>query len=162
MKRTALVFSLFALFAVFPCAPLAAQEDADEVLTIEDPELITFGTELNVVSVPVVVRGPKGVYVNGLEKYDFTVLDNGKPQEITGFDISFQPISMVICVESSDRVEKIIDQVRKTAVLFTQAVLGEFGEAAVISFDSRIQVLSDFTADTKQINKALNRFRIGS
>ena len=138
-------------------------DDLDEILTItDDPELITFSTEVSVVTVPVVVKGPKGVYVNGLEAYDFALFDNGKEQEVTGFDVSFLPISLVVCIQSSDRVEKIIDQVRKTAVLFTDAVLGEFGETSVISFDSRLKILSDFTNDTKKVDRALKAFRIGS
>lgn len=139
-----------------------AEDDLDEVLTIDDQELITFGTEVDVVTVPVVVRGPKGVYVNGLEKQDFVVLDNGDPQDITGFDVSFQPISMVICIQTSDRVEEIVDPIRNTALLFTRTVLGEFGEAAVIGYDSRIKVLNDFTGDYKALDRTLQRFRIGA
>ena len=105
-------------------APVAQPQefDPDEALTqpvrtIEDPELITFST------------GKKDQYVNGLEKSDFLLFDNGVQQNILEFDVSFQPISMVICVQSSDRLaDDMLDQVRKTAYLFTQQVLGEFGE----------------------------------
>ena len=133
----------------------------DEILTqpvrtIEDPELITFSTDVQLVSVPVVVQGKNDQYVNGLEKTDFLLFDNNTQQEIIEFDVSFQPISMVICVQSSDRLaDDMLDQVRKTAYLFTQQVLGEFGEAAVIGFDSRVKIISDFSSDTKEINKAL-------
>jgi VWFA-related protein len=56
----------------------------------------------------------------------------------------------------------MLDQVRKTAYLFTQQVLGEFGEAAIIGFDSRVKIISDFSSDTKEINKALNSIRTGA
>lgn len=138
------------------------ETNTDEVLTIEDPELITFSTEINVVSIPVVVTGPKGVYIHGLEKTDFTVIDNDVPQEITDFDVSFQPISMVICVQTSDRIESMLDQLQKTAYLFTQAVLGEFGQTAIIGFDSRIKVLSEFTNDPKKIDRVLSHLRVGA
>lgn len=140
-----------------------AQDDLDEILTIEDPELITFRTDTSLVAVPVVVRGPKGEYVHGLEKYDFTIFDNEQKQEILEFDVSFQPISMVLCVQSSDRLDEgMLNQVRKTAVLFSQMVLGEFGETAVISFDSRLKIIQDFTGDSKVINRALERVRQGA
>lgn len=139
-----------------------ADDDLDEVLTIDEQELINFETGVNIVTVPVVVRGPKGVYVDGLEQTDFTLLDNGDLQEITGFDVSFQPISLVICVQTSDRVEKILDPIRKTAYLFTDAVLGEFGEAAIIGYDSRVKILNDFTGDTKKLQRTLQRFRVGA
>ena len=142
--------------------------DPDEILTqpvrtIEDPELITFSTDVQLVSVPVVVQGKKEQYVNGLEKSDFLLFDNNVRQEILEFDVSFQPISMVICVQSSDRLaDDMLDQVRKTAYLFTQQVLGEFGEAAIIAFDSRVKVMSEFSSDTKVIDKALNSIRTGA
>jgi VWFA-related protein len=142
--------------------------DLDEVLTqpvrtIEDPELITFSTDVQLVSVPVVVQGKKDQYVHGLEKSDFLLFDNGAQQNILDFDVSFQPISMVICVQSSDRLAAdMLDQVKKTAHLFTQQVLGEFGEAAIIGFDSRVKIISEFSADTKVISKALNSIRTGA
>ena len=142
--------------------------DPDEILTqpvrtIEDPELITFSTDVQLVSVPVVVQGKKGQYVNGLEKSDFLLFDNNVQQEILEFDVSFQPISMVICVQSSDRLaDDMLDQVKKTAYLFTQQVLGEFGEAAIIGFDSRVKIISEFSSDTKEIDKALHSIRTGA
>ena len=138
------------------------ETDPDEILTIEDPELITFGTEVRVVTVPVVVQGPNGEYVDGLEQSDFTVFDNGDEQKITGFDVSFLPISMTVCVQSSDRVEGMVEDLKETAVLFTDMVLGEFGEAAILSFDSRIRVLTDFSGDTEALKKALDQLTIGS
>ncbi|MBI1356171.1 MAG: VWA domain-containing protein [Acidobacteria bacterium] len=139
------------------------EPNVDEALTIsDDPDLINFRTEINMVSLPVVVRGPKGEYVNGLEKSDFTIWDNEVQQKIDNFDVSFQPISMVICIQTSDRVEGMVDRVKGMAVLFTDAVLGEFGETALISFDSRLKLLSEFTGDTKEVEKALNSFRIGA
>ena len=69
---------------------------------------------------------------------------------------------MVICVQSSARVEGILPDVRKTAVLFTDLVLGEFGQAAILAFDNRVRLLQDFTADHKEIDKALKKFTIGS
>ena len=137
--------------------------DLDEALTIsDDGDLMTFSTEINVVSLPVIVRGPKGEYIHGLEKTDFTIWDNEVEQKIQDFDVSFQPISMVVCIQTSDRVDGMIDKVKDMAVLFTDAVLGEFGETALIAFDSRLKLLSEFTGDTKKIEKALHSFRIGA
>jgi len=144
---------------------LPAQEtEIDEALTIsDDPELMSsFTSDVTVVNIPVVVRGPKGEYLHGLEKTDFTIWDNEVKQEIQSFDVSFQPISMVLCIQTSDRVDGMIDKVKDMAVLFTDAVLGEFGETAIISFDSRLKLLSEFTGDTKEVEKALKSFRIGA
>ena len=43
--------------------------------------------ERNLVVVAVVVRDAKGAAVGGLRKEDFRLLDNGRPQAITGFSV---------------------------------------------------------------------------
>ena len=173
MRRFALI--LLGLLLTLPGPwmprPAVAQESIVEdfeepapgdspILTVEDQP--TFRSTVDVVTVPVTVRGPKGEYVTALEKFDFKVFDNGKEQTIESFEVSFLPISMVICIQSSARVEKILPDVKKTAVLFTDMVLGEFGEAAIMAFDNRLRLMEDFTNDTEKIDKALKRITLGS
>jgi len=153
-------------------APLAsAQESAvnpfeepapgdSPILTVEDQP--TFRSTVDVVTVPVTVRGPKGQYVSDLTKADFKIFDNKKAQTIESFEVSFLPISMVICVQSSGRVEKLLPDVKKTAILFTDMVLGEFGAAAIMAFDNRLRLMEDFTNDTEKIDQALNKITVGS
>ena len=130
--------------------------------TKDSKDQYRFGTTVNLVTAPVTVLGPDDRYVAGLEKQHFRVFDNNKEQQIIGFDVSFLPISLVLCVESSDRVEGLLPKIRKTAILYSELVLGEQGEAAVIQFDHRVEVLQEFTKDSDQLKKALDRIRLGS
>jgi len=57
-------------------SPLRSQSDAPQ-----------FGSSLNVVVVPVVVRDRHGQPVRTLGKDDFQVFDNGKLQTLTGFTL---------------------------------------------------------------------------
>ncbi len=120
-----------ALLALLAAKPLRGQDSVD----LFDPETLfesdqpaMFLEEIDEVTVPLTVRGPNGAYIHDMIKEDFTVYDNDAQQGIVGFDVSFLPISMVICVQTSDRVEGILGDIRKTAYLFTELVLGEFGE----------------------------------
>ena len=146
-------------------APAFGQDDGDlfdpETLFESDQPAI-FLEDIDQVTVPVTVRSPKGEYIHDMIKEDFTIFDNDVEQQVVGFDVSFLPISMVICVQTSDRVEGILGDIRKTAYLFTELVLGEHGEAAVLTFDSRIRLMQDFTNDTKKIDEALKTMRIGT
>lgn len=156
--RTALMVTLIVAFSTLPLD--AQQDENDAVLSLGDD--LVFGSEVNVVTVPVTVTDRKGIYVNGLEAFDFRIYDNRKPQVIDSFEVAFLPISMVICVQSSDRVEGILPEVTKTAILFTEMVLGEFGQAALIAFDQRVRLMQDFTNDEKKIEKALKGITLGS
>ena len=146
-------------------APLLAQDGGD----VFDPETLfesdqpaIFLEDIDEVTVPITIRSRKGEYVHDMIQEDFAIFDNDVEQKIVGFDISFLPISMVICVQTSDRVEGILGDIRESAYLFTELVLGEHGEAAVMTFDSRVKLLEDFTNDTKKIEKALQSMRIGT
>ncbi len=144
------------LWLLLLAAPLSAQGDKS------DKEQYRFGATVNLVTAPVTVLGPDGRYVPGLEKQDFRVFDNYKPQQIIGFDISFLPISLVLCVQSSGRVEGLLPRIKKTGILYSDLVLGPEGEAALIHFDSKVEVLQDFTKDPDKLAEALKKLKPGS
>jgi len=162
-NRTHVVLvSLLIVLLSSPEVQAQRQSTAQEtdILTVEDQP--TFISGVKVVTVPVTVTGPNGEYVTALTSHDFKIFDNEVEQEIDSVEVSFLPVSMVICVQSSDRVEAILPDIKKTAVLFTDMVLGRFGEGALLAFDSRLRLMTDFTNDTKKIDGALKKITVGS
>ena len=121
----------------------------------------TFRTDVHIVMTPVTVTNRNGDIVNGLTPADFRLLDNGKPQKITE-DVAVHPISMVMVVQANAGVEKMLPQIQKMGSALQQQVLGDEGEAAILSFDHRIQTQTDFTSDPDEITKALKKIRAGS
>ena len=125
------------------------------------PEQPTFRTSIPFVLAPVTVTDRDGQFVSGLTPADFRLLDNGKPQKITE-DVASHPISLVVAVQANAEVEKFLPQVQKLGSLLQAQVLGDDGEAAVLSFDHRIQTLTDFTSDPDKISMALKKLKAGS
>jgi len=107
------------------------------------------------VNTPVTVRDAHGEMVHNLEAQDFQVTDNGVTQQVSHFDLGGDPISLVILIETSSRIEALLPQVRKTGILFTQTVMGPNGEAAVVGFNDSVDKLQDFTTDGDLIEKTI-------
>jgi len=135
--------------------PAAAQEPA----ATQEPA--TIRETVRIVMAPVTVTDRGGALVNSLTPKDFRLMDNGKLQKITE-DVTSHPLSVVVVVQSNAIVEKILPQVQKLGSVLQAQVLGDEGEAAIIGFDHRIQVLSDFTSDGDKISAALKKLKPGS
>jgi VWFA-related protein len=120
-----------------------------------------FRVGVDYVTAPVLVYDRDGNYVSGLEPHQFHLFDNGKEQNIN-VDVSYQPISLVICLQVNAHVEGILPQVRKIGNLIAPLVVGEQGEVALIGFDSRVRLLQDWTSDSEQITAAIKKVTAGS
>lgn len=118
--------------------------------------------QVALVNTPVTVRDSGGEMVHDLDKADFRIFDNGIEQKITHFDLGGDPISLVILVENSSRIEPLMTEVRKTGILFTQTVMGATGEAAVLAVNDSVDKLADFTGDADKIEKTIARMRMGT
>jgi VWFA-related protein len=66
--------------------PTNSPTDNERVGNGDQGKLIQFKSQTTLVQVPVVVTDTAGKHIQGLTKDDFKVLENGKPQSITGFE----------------------------------------------------------------------------
>ncbi|MGH9647668.1 MAG: hypothetical protein ACRD4E_12735, partial [Bryobacteraceae bacterium] len=126
-----------------------------------DPNDLIFRQNNVFVMAPVIVHDLRGNIVNGLSPLDFELYDNGKLQKITE-DATSHPISLVVAVQASANMEKLLPDIRKIGSLFTGLVLGENGEMAVLAFDHRVQTMTNFTADPDKISAAFKAIKTGS
>jgi len=123
--------------------------------------LTFYGTVEELVT-PVWVFDRNGDYVNGLRPDQFRLFDNGREQSIRSVDVSYTPISLVICIQANSHVQGLLPQVNKIGNMITPLIIGDAGEAAVIAYDSRIRTLQDFTSDPDKITRAVKQINPGS
>ncbi len=114
------------------------------------------------VNMPVTVRDAKGDMVHNLEAKDFRITDNGVEQKISHFDLGGDPVSLVILIETSERIGPLLPPMRKTGILFTQTVMGPEGEAAVVGFNDAVDKLQDFTSDADAIENVVTHLETGT
>src|SRR6187200_1605496 len=104
--RTALAASFVALAA----AVVIAQEPTIRVTT-------------RIVPLPTMVTDGQGRLVPDLEQEDFTILDNGKPQEIVLFENTVQPFTVVVMLDFSLSMALELDLLKEAAEDFLLRML---------------------------------------
>jgi VWFA-related protein len=114
------------------------------------------------VTAPVTVRDRSGELVLDLSKPDFHLYDDGVEQKITQFELGGQPLDIVLAVETSSHIQALLPAVRQTGIIFSQVVMGQTAQAAVLGFDDTVDVLHNFTTDPDAIQKTINDLRMGT
>src|SRR5262252_6343017 len=153
-----LLFTAGALLAQAPTGPLAPRPGA----AVQQPPKSDIKVQVALVTTPVTVRDSRGDMVHNLEAKNFRVTDQGVAQKISHFDLGGDPISLVILVETSSRIEPLFPEIRKAGILFTQTVMGSTGEAAVVGFNDAVDKLQDFTSSADQVENTVANLKIGT
>src|SRR5882762_6561760 len=144
-----------------PSGPLPPKPGVEVQVPPQDTQA-KVKVQVALVDTPVTVRDGHGDMVHNLEAHDFQITDNGVAQQISHFDLGGDPLSMVILVETSSRIEPLLPQVRKTGILFTQTVMGPTGEAAVVGFNDSVDKLQDFTTNADLIENTIAQLGQGT
>lgn len=111
------------------------------------------------VSVPVLVATKDGQFIPGLKQGNFKVFEDGVEQKVTKFEISEAPITAVLLVEFANTNYQFMDDALRASYTFADS-LKKDDWVAVISFDMRTYILSDFTQDKREVFGALSQLRI--
>lgn len=141
-----------------PMGPLPPKPGVE----VQQPPKNAIKVQVALVTTPATVRDVRGNMVHDLESRDFQVTDNGVAQKISHFDMGGDPISLVILVETSSRIEPLMPEIGKTGILFTQTVMGPTGEAAVVGFNDSVDKLQDFTSNADVIENTIGHLRVGT
>jgi VWFA-related protein len=146
-----------------PPGPLQQKPGAppDKGPTAAEQQKNAIRVRVNEVIAPVTVTNHTGEMILDLSKDNFRVYDNGVQQKIEHFDLGGDPLSVVLAVETSSHIEPMLPAVRQTGIIFTETVMGQTAEAAVISFDSTVELLKKFTTDVDGVQNTINHLRIG-
>jgi Ca-activated chloride channel homolog len=118
-------------------------------------------SRVNEVTAPVTVRDPKGEMVFDLKQDNFRVYDNGAEQKIDHFDVGGDPLSIVLVIESSSHIEPMFPSIKHAGIVFTETVMALTSEAAVISYDSTVDLHQKFTTDPDSVQYAVEHLPLG-
>jgi Ca-activated chloride channel homolog len=125
---------------------------------IQDPAP-KFRSSVDIVSVNAVVRDRKGRFVKGLAQQDFVVAEAGQQRKIIDFRAETDgPVRVGLLVDASGsmRVGRKAVDARETARQIFSTLRSD-DTAAVFSFDTQLDRVTDFTSDSAVLEGSLER-----
>ena len=132
-----------------------------QLSSAQDRPAATFRSSVDVVSVSAVVRDRKGRFVGNLQSKDFIVAESGQPRPILDFRAqSDGPVKLAVLFDISGSMRvgtKAVDAVQTARVILTALRPGD--EAALFSFDTGLDKITQFTSDVQSLISALDRLQ---
>jgi Ca-activated chloride channel homolog len=137
---------------------LAPKKDAEV-----PPASATFRVDSQVVNVDVAVLDDKGHFIPNIPRGNFRVLEDNVPQQLTNFAMGEAPETICMVIEFSNKFQSMYGAAwwqTLTAAYGFAETLKRDDYIAVMAYDMRPEILSDFTNDRSKTQEALARLRI--
>jgi len=122
----------------------------------------TLRSTVNLVNLFATVRDKNKRIVGDMKQEDFKVFEDNQEQKIAFFSKEVTlPITLGLLIDTSGSEQNRLGAEQEAASRFLDRVMRKGDEAMVISFDLDVDLLADFTDDRAQIERAINKARIG-
>jgi len=136
---------------------------AGMALAQQPQELPTIKVDVNIVNIMCSVRDNRGALVPNLGKDDFTISEEGKPQEIRYFERETNlPLTLGLLVDVSGSQKTLIDTERRAADAFFSSVLRQKDMAFLMSFGSEAELIQDFTGSIVLLRNGLDELKLSA
>ena len=124
-----------------------------------------FTTDTNIVTVDVSVVDNNGNFIPGIPQGNFQVTEDGTPQQILSFGHSQAPMTVALVIEFSNLFQRYWTESWYQTLQATYGFVDTLQPedwVAVVAYDLRPEILSDFTQNRGQTRGALQRLRIAA
>lgn len=153
MRRAAVSLAMTAALPWTQLGHVCAQTTS----TVRDRQApaITFRAGVEVVTLAAAVRDRRGRVVRGLTQSDFQVLDTDIARDIRDFHAGDAPISLAVLLDISGSmaVGGNIDRARHAVAVAMGMLNSGDDEAALFTFDARLQEVVPFTKDLDAVRR---------
>ena len=127
--------------------------------------LATFRSDATTVSVDVAVIDNKGRFIPKIPGGNFRILEDNVPQKIQSFSMGEAPMTVAMVIEFSNLYQQYWSEPWYQTLMATYGfveTLKPEDYVAIVAYDLRPEILSDFTTDRRQTQEALQRLRIAA
>jgi Ca-activated chloride channel homolog len=119
-----------------------------------------FRAAVDVVSLNVTVADGQNRYITDLQERDFSVFEDGTRQELLFFNRTSLPIALSILIDTSASMENRMLIAQEAAIGFIRKLRPQ-DLAQIVDFDSRVEVLQDFTGNVADLERAIRSTSAG-
>jgi Ca-activated chloride channel family protein len=125
----------------------------------QDP---TFRMDVKLVNLFVNVTDKTGAIVGGLNKDDFQVSEDGRPQKIAVFERQSEiPLNLTLAIDTSGSTFKDLALEQNASKRFIHALLRAQDQMSLIQFATEVRQLVDFTNQVSRLDRGLGSLRVG-
>jgi Ca-activated chloride channel family protein len=125
----------------------------------------TFSSESTSVSVEVAVLTNQGQFIPKIPQGNFRVLEDNVPQKISSFSVGEAPMTICMVIEFSNRFQRFYTETwyqTLTAAYEFVRTLKSQDYLAVVAYDLKPEILSDFSTNREDAQEALSRLKFAA
>ena len=126
-------------------------------------DLPTFRSDVMTVTVDVAVLDNRGRFIPNIPRGNFRILEDDVPQQISNFSQGEAPMTVCMVIEFSNLYQQYWSfgwqETLMAAYGFLETLKPE-DYVAIVAYDLRPEILSDFSTDKRKAYEAMQRLRI--
>jgi hypothetical protein len=126
----------------------------------DQQEVDTLKIDTNLVTVPVIATTTDGTYIPDLRQEEFGVSEEGEKQQVAFFATVSAPFHVVLLLDTSASTRDKLGLIQRAAAAFVEQ-LQSADRVKIVSFDSEVRELSDFTNDRAELKTAIYKTHSG-
>jgi VWFA-related protein len=128
-------------------------------------DIAQFKSDVDIVTLDVAVVDNKGHFIPGIPGGNFRLLEDNIPQQLRKVEMGEAPMTIAMVIEFSNRFQRLYSyawfQTLQLSWGFVASLKPE-DYVAIVAYDMRSEILTDFTTDKAKVREGLDRLKIAA
>jgi Ca-activated chloride channel family protein len=118
------------------------------------PEDDVVRVSTNLVTVPVSVMDRQGRFISNLTQNQFSLYEDGNPQELAYFEGAEKPFTVALVLDTSDSTKFKLNEIQNAAIGFIEQLRPD-DRVIIAGFAKQVNVLAEATNDQRRLREAI-------
>ncbi len=129
--------------------------EANDIRMLRGPQTAVETVRVDIVQLHVSALDKSGHFVKGLTRDDFSIREDGRPEEMTGFEVAENlPLTIGLVMDGSGSMEKSLPFVHDASAALFKNLIRQKDQGFVIEFRDRTKFLMELTGDSVALQRA--------